>query len=109
MEKYTQSFLNPIEQAELQKFADNVTMVEAVRKVLLAGIYFNGTLRDGEKANPGVNFAINLGEENRSNEQIGAESRATSLGIRYIQTGFKELEGYKSVPKEEKVEKNKAR
>lgn len=107
--KYTETFLNSIEQAELNKFADNKTMFEAVKKVLLAGVYFNGTLRPGEDANPQFNFAVNLGDEQRTNEQIGAENRAQAQGIRTVITGFKEIESYKTKDTKDVDNKNPGR
>lgn len=104
--EFSDKILNPVEQAEVQKFVENQTMFEAVKKILLAGIYFNGTLRAGEPADPTRNFTLSLvarsaqnGEQFFTNEQLGQDLRACSEGIRLVESGLKSLENYKTPPK----------
>ena len=47
--------LSKEEQAELEKFNQYPMMKQAVKKVLLFGIYNNGTLEPGKEADPTVN------------------------------------------------------
>lgn len=85
-------YLSDIEKAELNKFATNKVMFEAVKKVLLAGIYQNGVLKAGEKAEPLKNFALGLAfKPGISNEMLGADLRACAEGINTVELGFKKI------------------
>ena len=83
-------------------------MVEAVRKVLLASIYENGTLRAGKKAEPLKNAALSLvfkvfnGEATFTDTELGQDLRALAYGVRFLEAGFTELAKIKQ--KEEKEE-----
>lgn len=109
---YTDKILNDIEKDALTTFVDNPTMVEAVRKVLLAGIYFNGTLRKGEPADPTINFALGFvsnGDGKRSNEEIGADIRAAWEGIRLLEVALSNIAKYKKEAIKTTTTKNPAR
>lgn len=98
MSKY---YLNSIEEDQLSHLAENLTLLNAVKKVLLEGVYSNGVLVAGENAESGRNFALSLAfSKEASNEQIGADLRACAEGIRIIESGFKELEKFKVVTPE---------
>lgn len=90
-------YLSDIEKQKISAFIKDKVMSEAVRKVLLAGIYYNGTLVKDEPANPAHNFALQLGFQSDvqgvvlSDEQIGADVRAQVKGIRLLEGGFLEL------------------
>ena|ERR1035441_8636745 len=102
--------LNDVEKAAVQKFVEFETMREAVKKVLLAAIYHNGTLKPGETADPLINKALTIphSRPELSNEQIGAELRAMYHGIIMLEEGFKKLADYKKVEVKTK-QPNKAR
>lgn len=90
------SVLNDIELAELAAFAANPTLINAVKKVLLFGVYFTGTMKPGEAApNPTVNAALSLVAQavtlNASNEQLGIDLRALWEGVQMVQGGFDRL------------------
>lgn len=95
--KIVNDYLSDIERQKIQSFINDETMFEAVRKVLLAGIYFNGTLMKDEVANPANNFALQMPFQADvqgiilSDEQIGADVRAQVKGIRLLEGGFLEL------------------
>lgn len=85
-------YLNDIEKEQIEAFYKNEVMREAVKKVLLAGIYQNGTLKAGEKAEPNKNFALYLASQpGIANEVLGADLKAAAEGIRVVETAFKEL------------------
>ena len=91
------TYLNDAEKAKIEAFVSDKSMFEAVRKVLLAGIYFNGVLKPGEAHNPANNFALSLpfavsveGGQ-MSAQQLGEHVAAQVAGIRLIETGMKEL------------------
>lgn len=94
------AILNDIEKMELAKFADNATLFEAVRKVVLFDVYFNGTLKAGEKANPLRNYCLSMVSQKGgfSNEQVGAELRATWEGVNMLEGALLTLSSYKTTP-----------
>ncbi len=100
------SVLNDIEKAELQAFADNTTMREAVKKVLLLDVYFMGTMEKGKPVDPLTNYTLSMASKKGqySNEALGADLRATWEGINTLQTAFEELEKFKSAPKTKGVD-----
>jgi hypothetical protein len=102
--------LNDVEKAAVQKFIEFETMREAVKKVLLAALYENGTLKPGIPADPTRNasFAIVANQSGASNEQIGAELRAMWEGVRIVENAFNKMAEYKKV-EPEKPKPNKAR
>ncbi len=104
---FLDEFLNDAEKSAVQQFYDNELMREAVRKVLLFGVYNNGVLKKGKPANPLLNFALGF-VSNRpefDNETIGAKLRASWEGINFLEIAFSNMAKYKK--EEEKVVDNK--
>src|SRR3990167_7784887 len=99
---YINSFLNGLEQAKLQKFADDEDVQAIVKKVLLAAVYQNGTLQKGQDPNPLHNFALSFLQYADSrgieitNDQIGANLRACFEGIRMVESAFEIFKEYKT-------------
>lgn len=97
MEKTYSEILSDIEKAKIIAFNNDVILREAVRKVLLAGIYDNGTLKAGEPADPTKNFALRkvfrtwIKDIPVTNEELGEELRASAMGIQLLEAGFDEL------------------
>lgn len=95
-----------IEKEKIILFNDDEVMVEAIKKVLLASIYDNGTLRKKVKAEPLKNGALGLaflalgGRAVITNEQLGEDLRALAQGVNLLETGFKELGKIKKVEKD---------
>ena len=115
---YTQSnadeikkIMSDMELRELARFADNALMVGAVKKVLLYGLYYSGTLKAGEVADPLRNFAFKIDElPGMTNELIGQLLRAKNEGIATVEIGFREIENFKSLsPAAKKSSVNEAR
>lgn len=112
MEKY--NFLTELEQTLVEAFYNNETQRDAVKKVLLNGIYRNGVMTAGQRHNANENWVYSLpwkadGQNTVSNEQLGADVRAIAEALRAIETVFvHELAKFnKAEPKEPK--KNQAR
>lgn len=90
--------LSDLEREKIIVFNKDPDMKEAVRKVLLAAVYSNGTLKKDEKADPLKNGALGLaflalnGRAVVSNEQLGEDLRAYAQGVNLLETGFKQLE-----------------
>jgi hypothetical protein len=95
--------LTDLEKSKIITFMSDKDMVEAVRKVVLAGMYSNGTLRQGADANPLTNAAFAMvfrtirGEGVMSNEEIGQDLRGLAQGVMLLESGFKRLESIKPV------------
>ena len=105
-------YLNDLEQEKIVMFCNDVTMREAVKKVLLAAIYENGVLRPGIKPEPTKNAALSLvfaADEKISNERLGEDLRAFASGVQSIEMGFKRLKEFE-LPEvsEEKKKENPA-
>jgi len=111
MEKH--DFLNDIEVNEVEKFVQNKTQFEAVRKVLLAGIYYNGVMREGEPADARKNFILaQLTQpimENAPIEEFGHYAKSLVNGVKFIETGFNDLEKFKPVEAETKPKVNRGK
>jgi hypothetical protein len=98
--------LTDLEKSKVIQFNSDPEMVEAVRKVLLASLYSNGTLRQGVPANSLTNSAFALaslaasGQGVISNEELGQDLRGLFHGIKALELGLKHLSEIKI---EEKV------
>lgn len=89
-------YLTEVEISKVESFCKDEGMFEAVKKVLLASVYYNGSLRKGEKFEA-KNQAFNLisqsyasGQE-VSNEVLGQEVRALFEGVNALEQGFAQL------------------
>jgi len=95
--------LNDLEKAKIIQFNADPEMVEAVRKVVLAAMYSNGTLRPGVQANPMTNAAFAMvmktvrGEGVISDQELGQDLRGLAQGVMLLEAGFKRLEAVKPV------------
>lgn len=91
--------------------------LSALKKVLLYGVYYNGTLSENTDPNPSKNFAIQAtmhaiqSDPNITNDKLGQGIRASVEAVRMIDLAFKELcKLKKGEDKEEPKEKtNEAR
>lgn len=109
-------FLNNIEKNELEKLNENLTLVNAIKKVLLAKIYFEGTLLPGQWAgDPIKNIMLQnaagalQGNAFITDEQLGQRLRADTQAFRLVELGFQELEKFKKIIKTDGKNSNPAR
>lgn len=96
---------------KLITFKEDEVMFEAVRKVLLAGIYSNGTLRQGVESNPLKNAALALvstADKDTSNERLGEDLRALWEGVKALEMGLQHIKDYRRKDTTETVEENPA-
>lgn len=102
---YLDTCLNEQEQDLIGAFVENEPMKNAVRKVLLAGVNLNGTMRKGKPADPLVNVAFGLVSRrgDYTNEQVGADLNALWKATEMVESSFQALDGYR---REKVVEKN---
>jgi hypothetical protein len=103
------SILDDNEKLAVQMFVDNDVQREAVKKVLLMGIYHNGTLEKGKDANPFMNFALGhvaaADELHLDNNALGQQLRAAWEGIVAIEKGFEGMNYYRK-PQEGSTKKD---
>jgi hypothetical protein len=89
--------LTDLEKSKVFQFMQDENMVEAVRKVMLASMYSNGTLRQDADANPLTNAAFALvalassGQGTISNADLGEDLRGLYNGVQLMERGFKRL------------------
>lgn len=101
-------YLNDIETAKIQAFVADKLLIDAVRKVLLASIYNNGTLREGIAPDPLKNAALGLasvaitGQHPITDEQLGQDIRGMMHGIQLLELGLTQLAKFTKDP-EDKV------
>lgn len=111
-QSYLDSMLDDNEKKAVAQFVSSEVMTNAVKKVLLAAIYYNGTFREESVLNPLYNAAFTLvaykKEQKLTNEQIGEDLSALYEGVNALEAGFSALGQFK--PEEEKAEEpNQAR
>lgn len=110
-EKQVRDILTEQELAKAQQFAEDAVMQETVRKVLLLGLYENGTLKQGKPVEPSMNVALQIVAQrpDATNEDIGADIRALWEGISQIQVGLRKFDLFKTVTPVAEKKTNKAR
>lgn len=112
---FIDSFLNDVEKDTLQQIADNPTAVNALKKLILADVYFKGTLEAGKAPDPTRNAALSIalacgsGQAVRTNEELGQDLRAFAEGVRIVEGGFGRLEKLKSAKTAPAPEKKSGR
>jgi hypothetical protein len=92
--------LTELQKLKIEAFCADKEMYEAVKKVILAGIYTHGTLPEGVTPDPLQNAAFHLASIAHENpipdEQIGAHVRAMFAGINAMVVAFNRLDGIKT-------------
>lgn len=92
--------LSDLEIAKIEAFCADKEMFEAVKKVILAGIYSHGTIQENYVHNPLVNAAfslVSLSSENPiPDEIVGQHLKSVWSGIRAMKIAFDELESIKN-------------
>lgn len=90
-------YLSDIEKDKIINFNQDEVLVNAVRKVLLAVIYDNGTLRKDVAPDPLKNGALGLaflaisGRGVVSNEDLGEDIKALAQGVSLLENGLNAL------------------
>lgn len=101
------NYLNEVEKEAVANFIQNKLLANAVKKVILAGVYYNGTLVPGENPDPLKNFALALVNDGSVDDKVlGEKLRAANRGVQLIEQAYMMFETL--IPKpEEKKEKVK--
>lgn len=104
--------LTDLEIAKIEQFCEDKEMFEAVKKVLLSGIYSHGTIQQGYTPDPLQNGAYSLVSLALTNpipdEVLGQTLRAQWAGINALQNAFNSLESVKSAKEPVLSEYNEA-
>lgn len=92
-------FLTELEVQKIELFCSDDVMFEAVRKVLLQGIYSQGVVQKGFTHDPLKNAAFNLASQAITNPipdaELGANLRGMWAGVNYLHNAFRDLESIK--------------
>lgn len=106
-------YLSDKEKNAVQRFIADEHMREAVRKVLLSGVYYDGIMTPDKPADPLKNFLLGYFSSQQMAllpvEEKGKKVEVILNAISMVETGFKELEKFKEIKVEEKEKINKAR
>lgn len=96
---YFDVYLNDIEKSAVAQFIENKTMYEAVRKLVLASVYYNDVVKQLPEGNPTINPVLSqvygMIDLNISNETIGAQQRAVAEAYRIVTNGFARIDSFK--------------
>lgn len=95
-----QQNLTDLEVVKIETFMADTEMVEAVKKVLLAGIFSHGVVAKGGVVDPLVNGAFSLVSLAPTNpipdEVIGQQLRAQWAGVNALHNAFESLSSIKT-------------
>lgn len=93
-----------LEVSKIEQFCADTEMYNAVKKVLLAGIYTHGTVQRGFTPDPLKNGALSLVHLSTANpvtdEVLGQHIRGVWEGLNALQNAFQNLNNIKSEVKE---------
>ena len=106
-------YLSESEKLKVDQFVNDLVMREAVRKVILSGVYNDGILHKGEAADPLKNFMLGYFTQSAvqmfTTDEKGKKLEAIIHAVSMVESGFKELDKCKLVENEEKETINRAR
>ena len=107
-----QEYLTELEVEKIEQFCKDDVMYEAVRKIILQGIYSQGVIEKGLKHDPLKNAAFNLASLSVSNPipdaELGANIRGMWAGVNYLKNAFDSLESIRSKKSEVETPYNEA-
>lgn len=88
-------YLSDLEKVKIESFCKDTEMYNAVKKVLLAGLYTHGVLQAGVAHNPLQNAAFHLVSVSVDNpisdDVLGQHTRGMFYGINALEVGFNRL------------------
>lgn len=91
--------LTDIQKIKIETFCNDREMYEAVKKVVLSGIYEHGTIQLGYTPNPLENAAFSLASIAVQNpipdEALGQHIRGMWAGVNSLENGFNKLKNIK--------------
>lgn len=102
--KLLEARLSDLEKGKLFAFCQDKAMLHAVEKALLYQLYMMGTVVEGDKELHDANWAFIPRNTNTTNELIGAEIRAKSDALSFLEDAIRLVKKFgeeKVVPTEE--------
>lgn len=92
-------YLSDLEVTKIEQFCKDKELYNAVRKVILAGIYTHGTIQKGFDPKPLENGALTLASYSTTNpipnEVLGEHIRGVWEGLNALQNAFNRLDTIK--------------
>lgn len=93
-------YLTEMEKNQLEMLNENPILLEAIKKVVLSCVYFDGTIKPTGIPDPQKNFLLaiaggSMGQLSR--EQLGEKVEASLAGVQLLEVGFKELAKFKKI------------
>ena len=103
--------LTELEKDKLRLIAGDSIMMGAIKKVVLASVYFDGTIQKGEiDPDSQKNFLLALASEPKiTDEELALKVRASLAGVQLLEMGFKSLETFAFIVPRSKETKNTSR
>lgn len=104
--------LNDFEIKKIETFCADEEMYNAVKKVLLEGIYHHGVNKPGMVSDPLVNGALSLASLSTNNpipdSELGAHIRGVWAGLNALENAYKKLKTINSKVVSEEAPTNEA-
>ncbi len=97
------------EKEALNSFINNPAMCEAVKKVVLSAIYFEGTIRKEGLPTPMENFTLAFAAGSSGNltrEQMGEKLEASLIAVQLLNDGFARLQRFNKKKEKPEVERS---
>lgn len=106
--EYIESILSEAEKGKLESLNQDTILREAIKKVLLAPIYQDGTLKKGVPANPLKNFLLGAIQSAGELEPgaFRAYVAAKAEAALWVERAFMELENFVKVEEQQPKENN---
>jgi len=104
-----EQLFNDREKEEINRFVNNPTMLEAVKKVILSAVYFDGTIRKEGIPDTAENFALGLAvvatnDMKVTDAKLGKELKTALAAVQILEKGFAKLQRFNEKKPKEKVE-----
>lgn len=94
------NYLTELEVKKIEAFCADTEMYDAVRKVILQGLYSHGVIKQGKEHNPLQNGALNLvavsTQNPVTNEILGEHIRGVWEGLNALESACNTLKSIKS-------------
>jgi len=102
-------YLSEAEKSQIQGFLENKVLVEAVRKVLLSGVYVDGIMQPDKPSDPLKNFILGTMTTplmiNAPMQEKGMTLTSIINAVSMVESGFINLEKLRKVEKTSEIKK----
>lgn len=97
------------EKDELNRFVNNSVMYEAVKKVILSAVYFEGTIQKTGLPKPLENFALAFAAGAMGKltyKEMGQKLETSLIAVQLLNDGFARLHKFNKKEKKQEVERS---